>query len=492
MSDSIASPRQPDTGQGRKPLHLFLASLVVVELFSGVLQVYFVPVYGALGARFHVSVGTLSWALTSWTLATVVSTPLFAKLGDVYGHRKILRIEVAIVAAGSVLIAVAPNFPLLIVGRVLQGTFAAYLPLMFGLVRSRYPEDETQRAISYLSSVLIFGGLAGSALTGLIVRFANGPTWALWLPAAGTLVGFAGLLVVRGEPAPARGPGQRVDWAGAALLGAGLTFVLLALSEGSSWGWGSGRTLGFLIGGAAVLAVWCVVELRTEQPLADLRFVFRPVLLPVYVIGFCIYFGSVGGQVVMSTFMSAPRHLFGYGLSLTPLAISMATIPVWFSAFVATFVTARLGRAIGFRLVMVVGSVGAFIGLGGLTVWHNGVAPFLVLYSLSFLGAGFIESSTRTIVVGELREGEVAIGEGIYELAITLGGAAGSAVLGAVLSASPSKVPAIASQGGYELAWLTAAILSLLAAVVAAGYAMPGSRLRPARRQEAVGVPASR
>ncbi|HEY3956758.1 MAG TPA: MFS transporter [Streptosporangiaceae bacterium] len=190
---------RPGPAGGRRPLLVFLSALVLIELFSGVLQIYFIPVYGTLAAKFGVSIGTLSWALTGFTLATAVSTPVFCKLGDVYGHRRILRIQVGVVSLGSVLIAVAPNFPLLVIGRVLQGMFAAYLPLMFGMVRGHYPQADTRRAVSYLSSILIFGVLAGNALVGVLVRYTNGPTWALWLPAIGTLAGYAGLLVVRGD-----------------------------------------------------------------------------------------------------------------------------------------------------------------------------------------------------------------------------------------------------------------------------------------------------
>lgn len=485
MNDESAAPAWPGTIVERQPLRTFLLSLVLVELFSGVLQVYFIPVYGTLATKFNVSIGTLSWALTAFTLATAVSTPVFAKLGDVYGHRRVLRAEVAIVALGSVLIAVAPDFPVLVIGRVLQGMFAAYLPLMFGLVRSRYPHEETRRAVSYLSSVLIFGVLAGSVLTGIIVRYGNGPTWALWLPAIGTLAGFAGLLVVRGEESHQRPAGVKIDWTGAVLLAAGLTFVLLALSEGSSWGWGSGSVVGFLIGGVVVLAAWWAVELRVSQPLADLRFVFKPLFLPVYAIGFCIYFSSIGGQVAVSTFMAAPGKALGYGLSLTPLAISMASVPVYFVTFLAVLSTAWLGRRIGFREVMLVGCAAAFVGYLALVFWHNSLGAFVIVYSIASIGVGLIESSTRTLVVDGLREGEISIGEGIYELSITTGAAVGSAVLGAILSANASKVAGLAQQSGYELAWLTSSLVALLAAGLALGYVLTARRSRQAASQVA-------
>ena len=463
------------SGPERRSLGRFLAVLVLVELFSGVIQGYFSPLYAMLAEKYQVSVGALSWTLTGFTLATAVSTPVFAKLGDIWGHRRILRIEVGIVALGSVLIAVAPNFPLLVTGRVLQGMYAAYLPLMFGLVRSRYSHEDTRRSVSYLTSVLIFGIMAGLVITGLIVKYTGAPTWALWLPAIGTLAGFIGLLVVRGETVVVH-PEVRVDWLGAALLVVGLGAVLLGLSQGPEWNWSSAAVLTCLIGGAVVLAVWCFVELHTKQPLADLRFLFKPMFVPIYVVGFCIYFGAVGGQVANSTFMAAPDKLLGYGLSLDAFQIAM-WLPVALAfMFVGVLGTARLGRAIGFRNVMMLGAVLATLGLGMVAVWHDNLGTFILLYGLAALGFGLIESSTRTLVVDGLREGEVSMGEGIYELSITVGGAVGSAVLGAVLAANASKIPGIATKHGYTSAWVVMAAVSLVAAVVAIGYAAAGRR----------------
>ena len=88
--------RKPAATSGSMAFKATLASLVIVEIFSGVIQVYFTPIYSSLGDKFGVDVGTLSWALTGFTLSTAVCTPLLAKLGDVYGHSRILKIEVAI------------------------------------------------------------------------------------------------------------------------------------------------------------------------------------------------------------------------------------------------------------------------------------------------------------------------------------------------------------------------------------------------------------
>lgn len=460
----------------RRPLRRFLAALVLIEIFSGVLQAYFTPVYADLAVKFHVSIGTLSWALTGFTLSTAIFTPMFAKMGDLYGHRRVLRIQLAVVTAGSLLIAAAPAFPVLLAGRVMQGTFAAYLPLMFGLVRSRYSRDDTRRAISYLTSFLIFGFVFGLAATGFIVRYADSATWALWLPAAGNVLALAGLLIARGESVrpPARRP--RFDWPGALLLGAGFALVLLGLSEGPTWGWTSARVLGCLVAGGVLLVVWTQVELRVADPLADLRFVIKRAFLPVYTAGFCINFAVLGGQVVLGTFMAAPRALLGYGLGLPAFSRSLYLALIFIPMFIAVFSTARLARAIGYRVVMAAGCVFAAAGLTCVVAWHNNLAAFVALMAVVTIGAGLIESSTRTLVVDGLRDTDIAVGEGIYELSITTGAAVGSAVLGGVLSAHAAKIPGLATQQGYEAAWIVSAAVCGVAAVVSIAHAAAHAR----------------
>lgn len=465
MTVSSASSNPPR----QVSLASFIGPLVLVELFSGVLQIYFTPVYASLATKFGVGIGTLSWALTGFTLAGAVSTPVFAKLGDVYGHRKILRIQVAIVAAGSVLIAAAPSFSVLVLGRVLQGMFPAYLPLMFGMVRERYDQADTRRAISYLTSILIFGVVFGLIAVGLITKYTDGPTWALWLPAIGTLVGLAGLLIVRGERFE-RPAGLRVDWVGAVMLGVGFALLLLGISEGSDWGWLSARVVGSIVLGVLVLAAWAIIELRVDQPLADLRWLFKPHFVPIYVVGFCVYLAVLGGQVVGSTFMAAPAKSLGYGLGLDSFHISLWLALTFFIMFLGVVSTARLGKAIGFRTVMMIGAIMAAIGYLGLIIWHDNLAVFVILTAIAVGGMGFIESSTRTLVVDGLRENEVAMGEGIYELSISVGPAVGSAVLGAVLAANASKVQGLATQAGYQVSWAVMGGACVVAALAAIGY----------------------
>ncbi|HEY1665068.1 MAG TPA: hypothetical protein VGG54_05200, partial [Trebonia sp.] len=105
-------------------------------------------------------------------------------------------------------------------------------------------------------------------------------------------------------------------------------------------------------------------------------------------------------------------------------------------------------------------------------------------------GLGFVESSTRILVVDQLRDGEVAVGEGIYELAITVGGAVGSAVFAAITSANASKFPGLATERGYEASWIVSALVCLLALTVAAAYVLAGRPKKSAAAPPAAVPPA--
>ncbi|MGA9312344.1 MAG: MFS transporter [Pseudonocardiaceae bacterium] len=442
-------------------------------MFSGVLQLSFAPLYPLLGQKFQVDVATLSWALIVFTLAGVLSTPLFAKLGDVYGHLRVLRVEVGLVALGCTLIAVAPNFTVLVIGRFLQGTFPAFLPLMFGLVRSRFETGHTNRAIAYLSSILLFGTLLGAVLTGVLVQAAGGPEWALWLPAFGTIIGFGLLWLCRaGSTAHLR---MRVDWLGALLLGVGLTALLVGIEQGHHWGWISAVVLACLVAGILIIVGWVVVELRAADPVADLRFLFRPRLLPIYIVGITIYFGDVGGQVTLSTYLSLPQDELGYGLGLDAFEISVVFIPMRAAAARMAMLTARLGRTFGFRWAMAAGAAMAALGALGYPVFHTTATGFVTCAVIFLAGFGLIEGSTRTLVVGNLRHWETSMGQGIYEMCAVIGGAIGAATLGAILGANTAAGSNVPTEHGYMLAWSSVAALALVATIVAVIYAAAGA-----------------
>ncbi|GGN28017.1 MFS family permease [Actinoplanes campanulatus] len=120
--------------------------LVLLELTSGFIQGGVAPLLPDLGAEMGISDADLNWVISVQLLAATVSVPAFGRLGDLYGHRRMLRVALAGVAVGSVLVAFAPNLAVLLFGRALLGPLAALLPLEIALVRDRLPTELARRA----------------------------------------------------------------------------------------------------------------------------------------------------------------------------------------------------------------------------------------------------------------------------------------------------------------------------------------------------------
>src|SRR5581483_10080797 len=153
-----------------------------------------------------------------------------------FGKERVLVWTLVILAAGTLLAAVAHSLPLLIAARVVQGVGGGIFPLSFGIIRDEFPPERVAGGIGLISAILGVGGGVGIVVGGLIVDHL-GWQWLFWLPLAVTVV--AAVATWRLVPeSPVRVPG-RVNWAAAALMSTGISAVLIGISEATSWGWGS-------------------------------------------------------------------------------------------------------------------------------------------------------------------------------------------------------------------------------------------------------------
>ncbi|MFJ6775325.1 MFS transporter [Kitasatospora sp. NPDC091257] len=451
-----------DDGTDPRGLRRTLAALLLITMFAGFQQSYFTPLFHTLGDRYHVGVTALAWTVTGPALTAALATPLLTALAQRHGHRRVLRATTAAVAAGAALIAIAPDYPLLLAGRVLQGCLAAFLPLMTGLVRHRHGIRSTRKAVAHLSAALMLGVLLGSACSSLLLR-AAGTGAVLWVPAAGTLAGL--LLLLRTPAAADRPPARdaRVDWPAALLLAAALVLIVLALQEGAAWGWRSPATLGSIAAGTLLLGAWFRTQLRSPAPLIDVRRLLRPRLLPVFAVGCSVHYVVFGGQVSYSTYLTQPT-----ALALPTSAVGLVLLPALCGMTLFSACTSRLGQAIGHRRVTVLGAVLVALGAVALLLRHSQAADLTVALGLAGSGAGLISGATRILIVDAVRTEETAAGSGLFELLVSLGTAVGSAVTAAVLDAQHS------SPHAYTNAWAASAAVALLG--LAAAFLLPADR----------------
>src|SRR4051812_33864003 len=239
----------PDLASAREHPTRTVVALAVATLSFSLQQTMILPALPAFQERYHVAPSTSTWLLTAFLISSAIATPVLGRLGDMHGKERMLLIALGIFAVGSVIAAVAGSFAMVVVGRTVQGTSAAVVPLAIGIVRDELPPARVGVVIGLLSSMLGIGGGAALILARFLVDH-GGLDAIFWSALVVTAIGAA-LTWAFVPESPVRSPAP-VDVWGAVLLSISLVALLLGVSEGNRWGWGSAPVL--LLFAVAVVA----------------------------------------------------------------------------------------------------------------------------------------------------------------------------------------------------------------------------------------------
>lgn len=243
--------------------------------------------------------------ITATLLAAAVATPVAGRLGDMYGKRRLLLASTAPLVAGSAVCALSSSVAPMIVGRGLQGLGMGIVPLGISLLRDDVlPPEKLGSAIALMSASIGVGGVLGLPFSAAVAEHAS---WrALFRVAAGLSL-LVGVLVLALVPTGrVTGAAGRFDVLGALGLGGGLVALLLAVSKGSVWGWGSATTLGLFAAAAVVLLAWGAWELRTRDPLVDLSTTARPQVLMTDAASVLVGFAMAAQSLVVPQLLQRP------------------------------------------------------------------------------------------------------------------------------------------------------------------------------------------
>ncbi|MFF2773916.1 MFS transporter [Streptomyces sp. NPDC058052] len=474
MTDTAAPPAAPRVTPRPTPAAAVLASVILVELSSGITQGFLSPVLRSLTDTLKVSAADLNWISIANLLASVAFTPVLSRMGDLHGHRRVLRWNLAVVLLGSLLVGVARDFPTLLAGQILQGAFAGFFPLLVGILRNRSAgAAESRRGISVMVAALVGGLALGLVASGLVARSVDSPTAALWVPAVATSLALA--FSWRFLPESDHRPGGPIDWAGGILLCVGLLAVMLGLGLGGTpgWEWDSARTLACLIGGAAVTAAWIAVELRTDEPMIDVRMFRHRNVAVVSLTTLTFTFCMLGLQVANPVFLGTATAQDGYGPGLDPFAIALAMLPNLLALALAALVAPAVARAASDRLTLVIGSLLMAVGYVLSAAFHTHLAAFLAGTAVAGLGTGLMQHSTRTLAVESVPHDRTAVGSGINELLINVGGSLGAAVVLTVFAGHTPAGRPLPTLGAYTTSWTLCAAVSVVGAALALLYRTP-------------------
>ncbi|GAA3667255.1 MFS transporter [Nonomuraea antimicrobica] len=409
-----------------------------------------------LQRELNASLAAVTWTLTLSLLVGAVSTPLLSRFGDMYGRRRMILGALGLLVIGSVMAALATSLTWLIVARVLQGFVTALVPLSIGVVRDLLPRNQLATGIGVLSATMGFGSGGGMILAGL----ASGDFHLVfWITGGVSLVAaIVVAFLVRDVAPPLRG---RPDLLGAALLAAWLVALLLAVSEGGSWGWTSPGVLG-LFGAAVVLAgVWVLVERRVAEPLVDMAMLVHRGTVGATVSSALLGFSFFTLMTGMSSFAQAPEQAGGF--AATTLEVGFYLLPSTLFMLVISLFAGRIMRRLPASSMVAAGAAVTALAAFWLVIANETSAHLYVASSLMGVGLGIGYAALGTMAVEHVAPERTAVAAGVNALVRIVGGSVSGAAIAAILAALPGA-------GGYQWVFGAAAGAGVVAALFAAGY----------------------
>jgi EmrB/QacA subfamily drug resistance transporter len=447
------------TGVERQHHGLTLVVLAIAGLSFALLQTMVAPALPAIQHEYGASTPAVTWVLTIYLLTASIFTPILGRLGDMFGKERLLVIVLLVLGAGTLISALSTSLAMLIAGRAVQGAGGAIFPLAFGIIRDEFPREKVGSGIGLISATFGVGGGAGLVLSGVIVDHLH-YTWIFWL----SLVVIIGAVICTHlfvPESPIKTP-ARIDWGGAVQMSVGLSAVLLAVSQGNSWGWESARVLGLIAFGAVVLVVWARYELRVPQPLVDMRMMQLRGVWTTNVTALMVGFGMFGSFLLVPQFVEMPPTAgFGFGASVTQAGLYL--LPSAAIMLVAGPLAGVLGNRFGSRTPLLIGIALVGIGFVQLAVLHDEHWHVFLNSVLTGAGIGLAFAAMATLIVDAVPQSQTGVATGMNTIMRSIGGALGAQIAASIVGAHADESHFVAaflvSAAGLVLAFVAALVI---------------------------------
>jgi EmrB/QacA subfamily drug resistance transporter len=438
------------------------AVLGTAALAFSLLQSLIIPAIPQLEQTLHTSESGASWLLTAYLLSAAIATPILGRVGDMIGKERVIVAVLIALTIGSLLSALATSLPLMLVGRVIQGTGGAVFPLAFGIIRDEFPPERVGGAIGVMSAILGAGAGAGIVLAGPILVHLS-YHWLFWIPmimsAAATVATY--LFV---PESPVRAPG-RINWLGASLMSAWLVTGLLAISYAPTWGWGNASVIGLFAATAVLIVVWAISENRSDSPLVDMKMMRIPAVWSTNLAALLFGFGMFAMFIVLPQFTQTPTHVgYGFGSSVTQSGLYL--LPFAVAMVIVAPMTGRLALLMGSKMVLVGGSLFAASSYLVLVLAHSEESIVYVATALLGVGIALGFASMANLIIEAVPAEQTGVATGMNTNIRNIGAALGSGIATSLVI-SGLLANGYPREDGYVLAFAVSGLGLVVAALVA-------------------------
>ncbi|MCD2194518.1 MFS transporter [Actinomycetospora endophytica] len=449
----------PPAAPARAPI--FVAVLALAGITVSLQQTLVVPLVPQFPRLLGASAADTAWIVTATLLTAAVATPVVGRLADMVGKRRMMLFCLVMLIAGSVVAALSQSLIPLIVGRALQGLSTGLIPLGISLMRDELPPERLGSATALMSASLGVGGALGLPLAAIIAQTAD---WHVlfWAAAGLGVVVLVGVLAL--VPESAQRAGGRFDLVGAVGLAVALVSLLLAVSKGSSWGWGSPTTITLFAVAVVVLLAWGAWELRTRQPLVDLRVSARRQVLLTNAASVVFGFSMFAMSLVYPQLLQLPAST-GYGLGQSIIVAGLVLAPGGLCMMAMSPISARISAAAGPRTTLMVGAVVVAVGYGVGAAFHGAVWQLLISSIVIACGIGLAYGAMPSLIMAAVPVEQTAAANSLNNLMRALGTSFASAIAGVLLASLVTSAGA-PTEGAFVLVMLLGAAAALVALAI--------------------------
>jgi EmrB/QacA subfamily drug resistance transporter len=419
-----------------------LLSMVGVALLLNYVETMIIPGIPTIQNDFSTTPGVVSWVTSAFLIVGSAVSPLFGKLGDSYGKKKMFLIALTFYTVGVALAGFSPSIYFLIGARAVQGIGFAIVPLALAIIAETFPRERIATAQGVVSATFAIGAAAGLVIGSYIVQD-FGWQWAFHSAFILSIILFVVVWKVLPQGTP--GTGLRVDYSTIVMLMAGVSLALLYLTEGPYEGWLSPVEIVSLAAGILLIVGFFTLESRRANPLIQLS------LLKIRNVLVANGLGILSGISMFMLFFAVIYYTelpTGFGLNLDDISAGLTIAP-------ATVLMLVAGPAIG-RLVTVSGPkpamfTGALITLAGflLFIFNRETATDVVIATaVSLIGAVSLIIPIVNMISVSLPDSTVGTGLGLNTMLRNIGGAVGPVVATTIMS-SYTVVKAVTNYHGY-------------------------------------------
>ncbi|GAA0448904.1 MFS transporter [Paractinoplanes deccanensis] len=444
---------------------LLLVAAAAASFLLSLIQSIPVPVLPQIAAQLGADATTVGWVSTATLLAASACTPLLGRLGHVLGVKPVFVATLVVTLAGSVLAATVHDIGWLIVARVLQGTSFALFPLGISLLRHELPPSKLTHSMAVVASTLGVGGGVALVASGLLTQGDADYRRIFWLCVAMSAVALALALTL-----PRRaGAGGRVDFVGAAVLSAGLVSLLLPISQGHTWGWGSARVLLLFAAAVVILVGFYFLERRTAAPLVSVEMLRHRPILVTNLAAMSVGFAMFALQLATSYFVQSPAAYTGFGFSATVLETSLVfLLPGAAASVVIGPLAGVLVGKLGPRVVLALACGIGALGMASLTFLHDNKVETIAAFVVASCAIAMAYASMPALLVSHVKPAETGIANSVNSIMRTVGGTIGSALVITILAGQTKHVGAAAlpTENAFRISYALGAVVFAIGAAL--------------------------